>query len=126
MVPKPKAIPPKLIIGYLPMSTSNGRLELPVIKIEAAVFWHGKAVAPFTEVQCALFEGKKTAWNSSRLSGPLLRHRIFTATAPDSRKRLYLGDDREELIDVLPDPDMSLASGPPDLQLLESPSAPSP
>lgn len=121
IIPKPATIPSQLIVGYSPFTSSNGGIELPVVKIEAGVFWNGEEVAPFTEIQCALFEGKKTSWNSPRLSGPLLRHRIFTATAPDRRPELYLSNDRDELYGVLPDPDVSLAGGPPDLQLLSSP-----
>lgn len=127
IIPKPGTFPSQLIVGYSPFTSSSGDIELPVVKIEAAVFWNGEEVAPFTEIQCALFEGKKTSWNSPRLSGPLLRHRIFTATAPDRRPELYLSDDRDELDDALLDPDISLAGGPPDLQLLSSPSGtPSP
>lgn len=120
IVPKPSTIPSHLVVGYSPFHSSNGPVELPVVKIEAAVFWNGKDVAPYTEVQCALFEGKKTSWNCNRLSGPLLRHRIYTATAPYRRKRLYLSNDRDELIDVLPDVDVSLVRGPPDIQLVAS------
>lgn len=93
------------------------------------MFDNGKEVAPYTKIQCAWFKskkGKKTSLNACRLRGPLLRHKIFRAAAPDNGRRVYLGNDRDELLDILPDPDVRLAKRPPDIPLLLNLSTPSP
>ncbi|KAJ5116819.1 hypothetical protein N7456_001167 [Penicillium angulare] len=47
-----------------------------------------------------------------RLSGSWWRHMLYTATAPDNRRCLYVGTTKQEVIDLLPDVDHNKAKPP--------------
>ncbi|KAJ5591629.1 uncharacterized protein N7459_001998 [Penicillium hispanicum] len=112
LVPKPAAIPDTMIIGVLDFVTSSGAMETPVIKLDVRLNHMGTDMIPWTTVQVSLFEGKFTAYSTPRLGGPLLYYMLFTATAPDNKGRVLVSDDRKELIDMLPDPDLKEAELP--------------
>ncbi|KAJ5751009.1 hypothetical protein N7533_008037 [Penicillium manginii] len=110
--PRPTNIPLNAIIGRLPLSTSNGSINQPIMKVEICLPHDGQVVIPWTPIQVMLFEGKKLSGCSERLMGPVLRRMAFTATAPDNRDRLFVANDRQELIDLIPDADVSQAFMP--------------
>lgn len=110
--PQTQYIPENLIIGRMRGIASSGDLDLPVVKLDVSLNINGNSLIAWTPIQCAVFEGKYTGNNSSRLAGPILRSGCFTGTAPDNRCRLFLADSRQGLMSILPNPDIRNAQMP--------------
>lgn len=108
--PRPAYIPLSLIIGRLAITTTNGGITPPVIRVEISVTDGQTVLVPWTPIQAILMPGRFNSRNCNRLIGPALRSKAFTATAPDNHNQLFISTDRAGIINSLPDPDVSLST----------------
>ncbi|KAJ5387390.1 hypothetical protein N7509_009931 [Penicillium cosmopolitanum] len=112
MYPRPHDIPVEMVIGRSIVTTSNGQINQPLIKVEICLPHEGEVLIPWTPIQALLVEGRLTSRSADRLLGPVLRRMAYTATAPDNRDRIYIANSRNDLLDLLPEADISKAFVP--------------
>lgn len=124
MHPRPRVIPPEMVIGRIGIRTSNGGITPPVVRLEVSLLNDSNVLVPWTPIQAIVFRGRYNGQNSNRLLGPTLRYMAFTATAPDNTGRLYMSNDRNGLLSSLPDPDITLAVVPDQKVLPHPPGVP--
>ncbi|KAJ5102764.1 hypothetical protein N7532_003293 [Penicillium argentinense] len=105
--PRPATIPPNLVMGRMTTHQITGPIHGPVFKLEASLKIVGHTLFGWTPIDVFVLPGR-AAGTSTRLMGPLLRAMLYTATAPDQRKKIFVSDDRQELIDWLPAADMTI------------------
>lgn len=63
-------------------------------------------------------KGGHSNLSGSRLGGPWLRYKLFTATAPDNTTHLWVSDHKDGLTGLLPNVSAKDAKKPPDLTLI--------
>ena len=113
MVPKPINIPAAMVIGTVDLTTSDGTsLSSDVVELEISLNHMGVEFIPWKPVQVALFKGRYQSRGCPRLGGPVLSSLLYTASAPDNRNRLLVSNDRDEIIDLLPEADIANAEVP--------------
>ena len=113
MSPRPDNIPRSLLLGVCDTDTASGNMTLPFIRMEISFVYEGVEMISWIPIQCALLPGKYKSTRIPRLSGPLLRWLLLTATVPDGNGLMYVSNDVENLINNLPfDVDPSQASIP--------------
>jgi hypothetical protein len=112
MFPRPHDIPVEMVIGRSIVTTSNGQINQPVIKVEICLPHEGEVLIPWTPIQALLAQGRLTSRTADRLLGPVLRRMAYTATAPDNRDRIFIANSRNGLLELLPEADTSRAYVP--------------
>lgn len=74
----------------------------------------GEEMTQWASVQTLVKKGSRASEGTSRLLGPWLRSKLYTATAPDGSSRLWVSD-KKEGFDQLPD--LDLEANPPSMPL---------
>lgn len=109
---RPTVIPYPLVHGYQITHFADGTQEaIEEVVLNIGLSHQRRTMIPPKRVACSLFSHAQSRGRNGppRLMGTFFRSMLFTAGAPDNRNRMYVSDNREGLVGMIPEADIAQA-----------------
>lgn len=107
--------------GHERVATANGNVSLPAYHLQARLLGNNDTLQliAWTDIKVWISSGEPSD-SIMRLSGIWPRHLLYFTNVPDNQGKVYMYDNKSELVEAMPDVDASQAI-PPRWDFIEHP-----